>query len=86
MLGEDVENHGGTVDHLGGVFEGSTLAWRQIVIHHDGVGILLRHDTRQFACLTGTDIGGRVRLDTMLKQPVAHHGARSLGECGQLSQ
>lgn len=62
MLGENVEDHGGTVHHLhlGGVFQASTLAWRQVVVDHDGVGLLARHDVGDLLRLAGPDICGGV--------------------------
>ena len=88
MLCEDVEDDGGAVDHLhfGGVFQCASLARRQIIVDDDGVRLVLRHDAGQFARLAGTHVCGRIRLDAMLQQTVAHHGARGFGERGEFSE
>ena len=88
MLGENVKDHGGAVDdfYFGGVFQGTTLAWRQVIVHNDGVGFLLRHDSGEFAGFAGANVCSCVRLDTMLQQAVAYHGTGGFGERGKFSQ
>lgn len=61
-------------------------ARRQIIVDDDGVRLVLRHDAGQFARLAGTHVCGRIRLDAMLQQTVAHHGARGFGERGEFSE
>ena len=69
--GRNVEDHGGTVHHLhlGGVFQASTLAWRQVVVDHDGVGLLARHDVGDLLRLAGPDICGGVGLERCCSRP-----------------
>ena len=57
-----------------------------IIVDDDGVRLVLRHDAGQFARLAGTHVCGRVRLDAVLQQAVAHHGARGFGERGEVSE
>ena len=88
MLGENVEDDSGTIHHLhlGGILQRAALARRQVIVNDDGIRLVLRHDASQFAGLAGTDVRGRVRLDTMLQQTVAHHGARGLGKRGEFPE
>ena len=72
--------------HLGGILQAAALAGRQIVVHHNGVRLVTRHDIGDFARFAGTHIGGGIRLETVLQQPVAHLRAGGLGQCGQLAQ
>ena len=88
MLGENVKDHGSAIHdlHFGGVFQGAALTWRQVIVHNDGVGFLLRHDSGEFAGFTGANVCSCVRLDTMLQQAVAYHGAGGFGKRGKFSQ
>ena len=54
MLGENVEDDRRTVNHLhaGGIFEGTSLAWRQIIIDDDGVRLIPCNKVSQFTRLT----------------------------------
>ncbi len=88
MLREDVEDHRGAVHdlHFRGVFERAALAWRQVVVHDDRVGVVRRHDLRDLLRLARSHVRGGIGAVAVLQHGVAHLRARSLGERGELAQ
>lgn len=88
MLGEDVEDQGGPVDHLDldDVFQVNQLTRAELTVADDGVGSRFEDDVAQLQRLARTDVGGRVRLVAALEDGVEHLGARRLRQCGQLRE
>ena len=88
VLREDVEDHRGAVHdlHLRGVFERTALAGRQVVVHDDRIGVVRRHDLRDFLRLARPHIRGGIRAVPVLQHGVAYLRACRPGERGELAQ
>lgn len=88
VLGEDVEDQGGPVDHLDldDVLEVDELAGAELTVAHDGVRSGLEHDVTQLLGLARADVRRRVRLVAALDDAVEHERARCLGEGGELRE
>lgn len=88
MLGEDVEDQGGPVDHLDldDVFQVDQLAGAELTVADDGVGPGFENDVTQLQRLARTDVGGRVGLVTPLEHGVEHLGTGCLGQCRELRE
>ena len=86
VLGEDVEDQRGAVDHLDLelLLQLPQLAGRELAVADDGVGPGRLHRVAQLVDLAGTDVGGGVGLRAALDEGVEHLGPRRLGQPGQL--
>ncbi len=88
VLGEDVEDQGGPVDHLDldDVLEATALRRAQLAVADDGVGAGLGDHVAELGGLAGTQERRRVRLLARLQQGVEHLRPSGLGEGGELRQ
>lgn len=88
VLGEDVEDEGGPVDHLhlDDVFQVDQLARAELTVADDGVRPGFENDVPQLQRLAGTDVGRRVGLVAPLVHRVQDLCARRLGEGGELRE
>ncbi len=88
VLGEDVQDQGGAVDHLDldDVLQVDELAGAQLTVADHGVGAGLDDDVPQLLRLARADVRGRVRLVAALDDTVQDEGARGLGEGGEFGQ
>ena len=86
VLGEDVEDQRGPVDHLDLelVLEVAQLAGRELAVADHGVRAGGLDDVAQLGDLAGADVGGGVGAAAALDQAVEHHRPGGLGEPGQL--
>src|SRR5690606_21823687 len=82
VLGEDVEDDGGSVDdlHLDDVLQSAALARRELGIGDHRVGADRVDDLLQLFGLAAADIGRGIRVRAALKHAVEHHGSGRLGE------
>ena len=88
VLGEDVQDQRGPVDHLDldDVLERTTLGWRELTVHDHGVRPRVRDQVGELGGLARAQVGTRVRVGAALQQPVEHLRARRLGQRGELAQ
>ncbi len=88
VLGEDVEDQGGPVDHLDldDVLEVDELAGAELTVADHRVGARLQDDVPQLLGLAGADVRRRVGLVAALDDTVEDEGARRLGERGELRE
>ena len=88
VLGEDVQNQRGPVDHLdlGLLLQGAQLARGQLAVADHRVGTGVDHHVAQLGHLAATDERGGVRPPAPLDQPFEHLRAGGLGERGELDQ
>ncbi len=88
VLGEDVEDQRGPVDHLDLdlVLEVAQLRRAELAVADDGVGAGVAHDHPQVVDLARSDVGRRVGLLAALREGVEHLRARCLGEQLELGQ
>ncbi len=88
MLGEDVQDQGGPVDHLDPqlALQLAQLTGRQLPVADHGVRTGRHDDVGEFTHLAGTDVGGGVRAAAPLDEALQHLGAGGLGEPRQFDQ
>lgn len=88
MLGEDVEDQGGPVDHLDldDILKMDQLARGELTVTHHGVRPGFEHDVPQLQGLARADVRGRVGLVAALDDAVEHHRTGGLGEGGELGE
>ncbi len=86
MLGEDVEDQRGAVDHLDLelLLQLAQLAGRELAVADHGVGAGVLDGVAQLVDLSGADVGGRVGPRPTLDEAGEHLGAGGLGEPGEL--
>ncbi len=86
VLGEDIEDQRGAVDHLDlhRLFQRGQLRRGQFAVADHGVGAGGQHHVAQLGRLARADVGRRVGLVAALDQPLEHLGAGRLGQRGQL--
>jgi hypothetical protein len=75
VLGKDVENHCGAVNHfdLDGIFECAALAWREFGIGNNGIGPDSNDDLVKFLDLSAPEVGGGIRVGLSLKHAIKNN-------------
>ena len=88
VLGEDVEDERGPVDHLDldHAFEAPELARAELAVADHRVRAGRRHDCGQLARLARAHVGGGIDPAAALDQAVEHHRPRGLRQPAQLGQ
>ena len=88
MLGEDVQDQRGAVNHLDlhHLLQCIQLRRTEFAIADHGVGSGRGHDLAQFDGLAGSDVGGRVGFVATLDDALEHFGAGGLSKRGQFGQ
>jgi len=86
VLGEDVEDDDGAVQHLlpDVLLQGALLGRGQLVVEHHGVGAHRRHQFLQLRDLAPTDEGPGVGGVTTLDDPLDHLRAGGVEQRGEL--
>jgi hypothetical protein len=86
VLGEDVKDHDGAIEHLRAqrVLERALLRGRQLVVEDDRVDAALADPVAQLGDLAAPDERGGVRSVTALHEPLDHLAARGVDEQLQL--
>ena len=71
VLGENVEDHRGAVQGraLQNGFEVPLLGWGEVIVENDGVGVMILGHRADLIGFSASDVGGPVRLVTLLDHP-----------------
>ncbi len=88
MLGEDVQDQRGPVDHLDldDAFQLAQLPRSQLTVADHRVGAGRGDEVGQFGGLARAYVGGSVGAAAALGEAVKHLGAGRLGEGGEFAQ
>src|SRR6201996_9504689 len=88
VLGEDVQDQRGPVDHLDldHSLKAAQLAGAELAIADHRVRARRGHDPGELVRLARTDVGGRVDPATALDQAVEHDGTSGLGQAAELRE